>query len=143
MGHRPDLWLSYQTTLFYWPGKSIDLAQQVELEFNSFIILTACNPKGMVVKNEKNMQLHENLRNALLAQQFNCFEIVGVSPDLEHQEAGFAIATTVEKGVALGYQYQQNAIYHIENDELWLVPVLMNQASRTRMGRFSERVVNV
>lgn len=137
------MWLSYQTTLFYWPEQSPHLATKLAALPDSFIILTACNPKGAVVTDDKNAILHDNLRNTLLAQQLNCFEITGTSPDLSHQETGFAIGVSVEQGITLGCQFRQNAIYYIEHDELWLVPVLMNQVQKTYLGRFTNRLIHV
>lgn len=107
---------------------------------DTFVIVTACNPLGEILSDIDNARLHKNLADQLQLQNLSFREILGASPDLVHQEKSFAIDVNVERGIALAQQHQQNAIYQVQNDQLWLIPVLMNQSESLYLGRFSQRL---
>jgi hypothetical protein len=63
----------------------------------------------------------------------------GASPDWKHREKGFAVSgLSLEKVMELGRQFEQNAIFEIENDMVWVVDCL--GGSRREVGQFSKRI---
>lgn len=103
-----------------------------------FAILTAWNPKS----EEHDMAFNE-AQNRLLAEDLSSVyftDISGCSPSGDYEEAGFLAEISKPLAIGLAEKYHQNAIYWVENDELHLVPVLLDFDEIT-IGRFSDKVL--
>ena len=98
------------------------VAKKTELP-KTCAIITACNPRGEVVSTERNSKLNQQLRAAI--EPFQYRTIVGCSLDLSHREPSFAVNCPQAKALELARQFKQNAIYWLENGELYLLPVLL------------------
>jgi hypothetical protein len=80
-----------------------------------------------------------SLRKAL--SRLGCWKhrVSGASPDWKHREKGFAVGgLDLEKAIELGREFEQNAIFAIESDVVWVVGCF--DGSRQEVGRFSERL---
>jgi hypothetical protein len=107
---------------------------------NHFIIITAYNPDGEIVNDGENNRRHESLRNALGKLGISFFDIIGCSPDTFHQEPGFGIESiTVERAREIGRVYQQNAVFEIYGDRLFVVGCALGD--RLKAGSFPERLI--
>ena len=110
-----DFYQLYQRVVFLVP--------EPPLPNSNFAIITAHNPRGEILDNEKNANL-----NRLLCQRLQGTEhksIIGCSLDLKHQEASFAVVCDKSQAIELARQFDQNAIYWVENGELWLIPAVL------------------
>ena len=126
-----DICPEYQSTIFVtqppdagWPER--------------FFIITACNPRssGDRVSDDK---AHVNLRKVL--SRLGCWKhpVDGVSPDWKHREKGFAVGgINVERACDLGRQFEQIAIFAIEDEVVWIVSC--SDGSRQKMGSWSKRL---
>lgn len=106
-----------------------------KIEAETFAIITACNPLGRVLNQEANTDLTGDLKSQLEPE--SCQNLIGASPDKSHQEVSFLWQTDKSKAVELASQFLQNAIYWIENGELFLVPVKMS-GEEVSMGKFRD-----
>ncbi len=111
--HKPLLEL-YSTTVFLCSEP---------VPFRRYAIITAYNPNGVVLTQEQNQQLNDLLRGEL--SQFSYVEVTGASPDFSHQEPSFAVETSLYQAQALAKQYQQNAIFWIDNKNLSIEPAVL------------------
>lgn len=106
------------------------------VHFSEFAIITACNPNGELLNLQENKKL-----NNLLTQQINQYEfieIVGASPDLTHQEASFAVKVSKDEAIRIAKQFQQNAIFWVEQGEVFIVSAGLCFQTR-EIGRFTKR----
>ena len=103
-----------------------------------FFIITACNSRSSGDRSSDE-KAHVVLRKTL--SRLGCWKhrVDGASPDWKHREKGFAVeGLHLKKAIELGKEFQQNAIFAIENDVAWLVSCF--DGSKHRVGRFSERL---
>lgn len=124
------LWQIYQNVVFVVEG-DFQPARQ-------FAIITAYNPEGIVSSVAENIQRNKILERKL--KPFSWQNIIGASPDLSHQEQSFALQSSQEQALTLALEFQQNAIYWVENEELWLLPVLMDNP-KVLLGNFKDFLV--
>lgn len=106
-----------------------------KIEAETFAIITACNPLGRVLNQEANTDLTGDLKSHLEAESYQ--NLIGASPDKSHQEVSFLWQTDKSKAVELASQFLQNAIYWVENGELFLVPAKMS-GEEVSMGKFRD-----
>lgn len=129
--HFEQLWHLYQSTEFL-------LTQQLS-PFSQFAIITAHNPQGRILTACQN-----RLRDRALLRDIESLGVpyramIGASRDLSHMEKSWAVFLSREDSLALARRHQQNAIYYVAENQLELLPCLM-QATPAQMGAFSERV---
>lgn len=124
-------WHSYQHTQF--------LLTQGFSPALSFAIITAHNPRGRVLSASQNRLLDRQLQRHIIELKRPYRAIIGASYDRRHMEKSWAVPIEKSLAVALGTQFNQNAIYFVEGDQLQLVPCLLNYPELT-MGAFSARV---
>lgn len=129
------LWQYYQETWF--------IVHQDAEETASFAIITAHNPKGQVLSEEQNGLLDQQLQQAMARRQERSRQIIGCSPDRRHQEKSWMVYTTRRRALVLAEQFQQNALYWVDNDELWLVPCLLQNYPAVRLGSFKQRLITL
>lgn len=128
-----SIWQMYQQTLFYWV-KSVPA-------FQSFAIITAHNPVGKILTIFDNKKRHLKLINRVEQMNCNYAGIVGTSPDYQHQELGLAVEMELRTAQVLAKEFEQNAIYFVEKDEIRLIPCGLSQCTSTPMGSFASRLV--
>ncbi len=125
------LWQLYQTTHFVMEQP---LSNQL-----SFAILTAFNPRGETAPAARNRVLDRCFQQQVEEEGILYREIWGCSPDYLYCEKSWALMLEQSQAVAWAERYQQNAIFYVEQDELLLVPCLLEEQTRS-LGRFSERL---
>ncbi|WBA09096.1 DUF3293 domain-containing protein [Salinivibrio kushneri] len=124
-----ELWKTYQSIAFHAP-------QTPDAE--AFAILTAFNPRSQPLSEKENQSRNAQLENAMTQQGVRYWPMNGGAPDGSWYEPGFAVALEKDEAIALAQQWEQNAIYWVEADTLWLLPVLMSECSPQSLNvRFS------
>src|SRR5438874_4535128 len=102
-----------------------------------FFIITACNPRSCGDRSSDDEA--RRLRRTLSRSGYLKHKVTGASPDWKHREKGFAVSgLDLQKAIELGREFQQNAIFAIENDVAWLVPCF--DGSKQTVGQFSVRL---
>lgn len=126
-----ELWTAYQQTLFLLDAQPA-LASQA-------CILTACNPLGQIQTASQNKLRQQQLADCLMQQNIRFSPLSGASPDLSHLEASYLIVCDKPKGIELAEQFAQNALYWLDGDDLWLLPVLLAGVQSVYLGSFTKR----
>jgi|GEM_PF-1197117 len=129
-GLLPKNWRLYQQTVFLLPD-----GYQPLLDQEKFAIITATNPLGDSGGTDQTEKFLEDLRQKDLEH----YPITGCSPDLTHREESFGIVIPLKVALELCRDYQQDAIFWVDKDQLELVD---QSGFRETLGRFSERVKN-
>ncbi|MFM4650064.1 DUF3293 domain-containing protein [Aeromonas bivalvium] len=111
------LWENYRNICFIapfsaptWPG---------------YTILTACNPASLAVGERRNGRRTRALLRAVTGWEHR-FPIQAGDPEMHWQEWSLALACSAEEGHALAARFGQNALYRVEQGQLWLQPVLLD-----------------
>ena len=105
----------------------------------AFAVITACNPLGQGIDEEADKAATGCLRKAINRLGMKRHRITGLSADMKHREAGFAVwGCDLPAAIQLGREFAQNAIFWIEEGKLDVV----NCATGTRqhVGLWSERL---
>jgi len=104
----------------------------------AFVILTGYATTGQHWSEARNLAADEQLRAALSQLGLWHCRITGYSPDTAHAEPGWAAPLTPVAACALGVLFQQDALYEIDADQLWVVRCATGQ--RAPVARFSARL---
>ncbi len=104
----------------------------------AFVILTGYATTGQRWPAAQNLAADERLRLALTELGLWHCRITGYSPHTTHAEPGWATALAPVAACALGVLFQQDALYEIATDQLWVVRCATGQ--RASVARFSERL---
>lgn len=106
----------------------------------TFFILTADNPRGAIRNAPADRRAERALCNEL---RLWCrpSRLQGCSPDGLHCENSFAAPVASRVAQTLAARYRQNALYYVEKGVLYLVPCLMEDRRKERLGWFAERIV--
>ena len=103
--------LYLQTVFQYSPADKPD----------AFWVVTAHNPNGKSAAPGDNIladaQLHEELKELKITS----FRVTGLSPDESHAEPGWGFACEEATALRLGRQFQQEAIFHFQEELIELV----------------------
>jgi len=105
----------------------------------AFAILTAHAPPGETWTGGENREADQRLRETLERLGVWMHRVVGHSPDRSHQERSWAVAISLEDALALGREFLQDAIFHVEHDMLSVIQCGPPGAS-VPMGRFTQRL---
>lgn len=93
-----------------------------EIRCPCFAIVTACNPGDRGCSETVNQLADTGLIADLDHHGWWRFRVVGGSPDFQHQEPGWAVATgSVAEAIALGRRWGQAAVFWVDHDALCLV----------------------
>lgn len=65
------------------------------------------------------------------------FPVRCCASDGDWEEAGYIVDIRAEQAYQLAKKWQQNAIYWVEDNQLYLVPVLIKGFKKQRLGKFS------
>ncbi|WP_417703111.1 DUF3293 domain-containing protein [Rheinheimera aquimaris] len=127
-----SLWESYKTSVF--------ICHQV-LNCNiDFAIISAQNPAGVSGHPYLNLRRDKEFQAYLNQQKLPYRSVIGCAPDHSFQEKSWIVLCEKNTAITLARQFEQNAIYWVEQGELFLVPVLLTQHEES-LGNFSERLV--
>lgn len=127
-----SLWESYRTSIFL-------CHQQLGNHIN-FAIISAQNPAGTVKNPYLNLRLNKEFEAFLHQQRLPYRSVIGSSPDLSFQEKSWIVMCDKPHAVSLARHFHQNAIYWIEQGNLYLVPVLLDHQEEC-LGAFQSRLV--
>lgn len=127
-----SLWESYKTSIF--------LCHQALKCDVDFAIISAQNPAGHTEHPYLNLRRDKELQAYLNLQRLPHRSVIGSAPDLSFQEKSWIVLCDKSLALQLAQQFEQNAMYWVEQGELFLVPVLMPLREES-LGAFSERLV--
>ena len=127
-----SLWESYKTSIF--------LCHQALKCDVDFAIISAQNPAGNTEHPYLNLRRDKELQAYLNLQRLPSRSVIGSAPDLSFQEKSWIVLCDKSIALQLAQKFQQNAIYWVQQGELFLVPVLMPQHEES-LGAFIERLV--
>lgn len=82
----------------------------------------------------------EKLKNDLELLNVNFVPLEAGNIDFEYCEPSFAVNCHLKQAVDLCLRHQQNALYWVQDDKLWLIPVDMQSQKTTEIGTFSQRL---
>ncbi|KTA79387.1 DUF3293 domain-containing protein [Aeromonas salmonicida] len=113
------LWENYKKICFIAPF----LAPQWPV----YAIVTAWNPASREVGIRRNTRRQSALWRAIAASptMMALGPLWGSAPDASWRESSLALASSRGEAIGLAARFGQNAIYWVEQGELWLQPVLM------------------
>lgn len=113
-GSTLPLWQAYQDTLFL-------LTQQLSID-SSFAIITAHNPLGRIMTPCQNRLLDSKLQQEINTLSVPYRALVGTAADRKHMEKSWAVMLSRQDAIKLGFKFNQNAIYFVDEGDLYLVP---------------------
>ena len=103
----------------------------------AFAVITACNPLGQGLDEEADKAATVCLRKAINRLGMKRHRVTGVSADMKHREAGFAVwGCDLPAAIQLGREFAQNAIFWIEEGKLDVVSCATG--TRQHVGLWSE-----
>ena len=94
------------------------LSEPVRAWPQEFVIISAYATTGQAWTANDNEAADHQLASQLASGKGWLVRIVGYSPTSGHAEPSWAVALSLDEGCALGGTYRQDAIYHVETDEL-------------------------
>jgi hypothetical protein len=112
-----------------WP----DLDHPVE-----FAIITAYATTGETWSHERNRAADLELERELRETSSWMLRLTGYDPATGHAEPGWAVGIGLEAAHELGLRFEQDAIFWISGDEVW-VETCGPGRERAKIGFFSER----
>lgn len=127
-----SLWEAYKNSVFICRQS---LATQV-----SFAIISAQNPSGELKNPHLNLCLDKRFESKLQQARIPYRSVIGASADLSFQEKSWIVFCDKAQALQLGMELQQNAIYWVDQNKLFLVPVLYPQPEEY-LGLFQSRVI--
>lgn len=104
-----------------------------------FVIISAYATTGERWSDERNAEADRKLEAAVVATGRWYGRVTGYSPTTGHAEPGWAVAIPLDAGVKLGWSFEQDAIYHVQNGELSVVRC-EPASEAVAIGCFVERV---
>lgn len=87
----------------------------------AFAIITAHNPFGEIHSSRVNAAADQRLGQRLREMGLEPFRVTGCSADRTHAEAGWGAVMTLDDAIRTGREFEQDAIFWIENGTLHLV----------------------
>ncbi|MEH8021918.1 MULTISPECIES: DUF3293 domain-containing protein [Rheinheimera] len=127
-----SLWEHYKTSVF--------LCHQTLSCNIDFAIISAQNPGGITEHPYLNLRRDKELEACLNQQRLPYRSVIGSAPDFSFKEKSWIVLCDKAMAIKLGKQFEQNAIYWVEQGELFLVPILLTQQIES-LGSFSARLV--
>lgn len=128
-----ELWLKYQASLFL-------ITQPLSPKL-SLAIISAHNPMGEVLSPCQN-----RLRDRLLLSRIQAFNrpyrsLIGASQDLSYMEKSWAVFfIDQEDALALGREFNQLAIYYVDEGDLSLLSCFEEPARTSELGQLYKRL---
>ncbi|MFM4950982.1 DUF3293 domain-containing protein [Aeromonas dhakensis] len=114
-----NLWENYRKICFIAPFSAP--------KWPAYAIVTAWNPASRQLGMRRNTRRQRALRRAIAAMPG--WQVMGPcrgsSLDESWQESSLLLACPRSEAIRLAARFGQNAIYWVEQEELWLLPVLL------------------
>lgn len=129
-----DLWECYKHSVF--------LCHQELGDDINFAIISAQNPLGNLCLQPQNLRLDCEFENELHQHGWPYRRMIGASPDLSFRESSWAVLCDKRRALELAKRYRQNAIYWVEQGELYLVPALFGNCEE-HLGAFRPRQIRL
>ncbi|MCU4675587.1 DUF3293 domain-containing protein [Catenovulum sp. 2E275] len=126
-----SLWQLYSETVF--------LLEQPLGEQIDFAIITAYNPKGQACTLGFNRLQDKALQADITNFRTPYRRLWGCSPQLDYSEKSWAVSINKQQALTLATKYQQNALYWVEQGELFLIPCMLTSHNEENLGRFKSR----
>jgi hypothetical protein len=123
---------AYFATVFIAP-------ETIENYPDEFAIVTAYATTGESWAESENRGADERFAAILEGEGVWAKRIIGSSPDLQHQEPGWAAEVDMSRARELGAQFKQDAIYWVSGDLLF-VTECAPEAKLELVGEFRRRV---
>lgn len=122
-----DLPASFLET-YFWTDSSASLPER-------FIVVTACNPDGVLAAMEWNEAADARLLAELVRDGCAPFRVTGGSQDRRHLEPGWGIAVDAPHplGPRLSVAYRQLAFFWVADGIVWLVDTATGRQSRVAL----------
>jgi len=106
---------------------------------DSFVIVNAWATTGETWTAERNQAADEALRQTLERVGLRHHRVIGVSPDLVHQEPSWAVDMGKESADELAEHFLQVAFFAVERGTLFVIPTGFPEAA-VAIGPWAERV---
>lgn len=120
---------------------AFDVPHPPEVWPQEFGIITAWTPTGQQRTPEQNQQADELLATTLKSLIGpHLVRITGYSPTTGHTEPGWMAPAPLEIIRALGHQFDQDAVYWVERDHLFVTKCNPDFSDLVSVGHFRERV---
>ena len=103
---------------------------------SNFAIITAENPMDQKMTEVENAKRTNRLIERM-GQRKHTY-MLGCSENYSHQEKSFAVVIDFDEAVSIGKEFDQRAIFYVEQGKLLLVDC--NNGERTQMGNFEDRI---
>ena len=104
---------------------------------DSFVVLTAFNPRGRTMDDETNASRTRLLKERLRQRNLMWLPVDGVSPDGRHREAGVAVVLAEDDARRLAREFEQSALFAYDESAFRLVGALVDAPS-TELPQVSE-----
>lgn len=127
-----SLWQLYKSSIFL-------SYQSLSMAIN-FAIISGQNPAGKTENPLYNQLLDKRLQARLLQLGAPYRSVIGAAPDLSFQEKSWVVLCDKQQAITLALEFTQNAIYWVEQGQLYLVPVLLQEPEEC-LGQFQQRLV--
>ncbi|KMT63800.1 DUF3293 domain-containing protein [Catenovulum maritimum] len=129
-----SVWQLYKDTVFI-------LKQPVSAHLN-FAIITACNPNGVILNHSENSLKDKMLQSDILSLNVPYRSITGCSANFCHKEKSWIVAIEKAEAIKLADKYQQNAIFWVEANQLYLTPcrLMAEMYQEEFIGLFNQRI---
>lgn len=96
---------------------------------DSFVVLTASNPRGLTVNDSENAERTRQLKERLRECRLMWLPVDGVSPDGRHREAGVAVVLPEDEARRFARELNQSAFFAYDGSTFWLVGALVDAPS--------------
>ncbi len=103
---------------------------------DKFAIISACSPTGKKWKEARNQAADQRLR--LRTRRWGAHRLTGQSPDGQHTEPGWAVPCSKPTAIKLGKEFQQDAIYWVQDGQLNVLDTSRNRPPQV-VGSFHEK----
>ncbi|WP_375751304.1 DUF3293 domain-containing protein [Vibrio sp. HN007] len=128
MNIKPSLLEKYKSVYFFLNN---------EIAAIEFAIITAWNPFSKPVSYNDNRQKNFHLECEILKQNYEKLLVGDINK--EWTEESFAVEMSLDEAVELGIKYEQNAIYYVRSDNVYLVSCIDEQKVENEIALFSQR----
>lgn len=122
-----SLWKIYLTTCF---------KMEKIFPLSSFAIITAWNPRSKLTSHCLNRTNNQRLQHRL--KGYDWIQLLAGDPEFIWTEESIAVEMDLSTALTIGREFEQNAIFYVQDGELWLHACFDMQA--VNMGPFAERV---
>ena len=122
----------YQTACFWG-------SVEPSLRWQTFAILTPCNPGGITVKDTVNIRLIEDFVHEIRSQELPSIWMMVGSPDGLHQETSFALPLKEARARRMSQLFNQLAFYTIDEGRFFLCQT--SSSNHISLGSWTGRLV--